>query len=140
MNHMDYDYNKLLERLWGELPEKVKGGDRFEMPKADVWVEGNQTIIRNFTEIANTLDREGKYILQFLSKELAAPGTTEGNRAIIQRRLKKHLIDDKLSAYAKEYVFCHECNRPDTTITILEGQKIIKCTACGGWWPLRRIK
>jgi translation initiation factor 2 subunit 2 len=137
---MEYDYKKLLDRLWGNLPEKLKSTERFEMPKADVWVEGNQTIIRNFSEIADKLDREGKYILQYLSKELAAPGNIEGNRAVIQRKLRKQAIDDKILAYAKEYVICHQCGRPDTKITALEDQKIIKCMACGGWWPLRRIK
>lgn len=137
---MEYDYAKLLDRLWENLPEKLKTTERFEMPKADVWVEGSQTIIRNFSEIADKLDREPKYILQYLSKELAAPGSIDGNRAVIQRKLRKQLIDDKILSYAKEYVICHQCGRPDTKITSLEDQKIITCTACGGWWPLRRIK
>jgi len=137
---MDYDYNALLNRLWENIPEKLKSGERFEMPQADVWVEGNVTYIRNFNEIASKLDREPKYILQYLSKELAAPGLLEPNRAVISRRLRKNIIDDKILAYAKEYVICHQCGRPDTKITSLEDQKIVKCTACGGWWPLRRIK
>jgi len=137
---MEYDYDKLLERVWTKLPEKLKSHERFEMPSADTLIEGNQTIIRNFSEISNTLNRDSKYILKFLLKELAAPGTLEGNRVIIQRILRKQAINEKLQAYAKEYVFCHECGRPDTKITSLEGQKIIKCEACGGWWPLRRIK
>ncbi|MFH1789321.1 MAG: translation initiation factor IF-2 subunit beta [Candidatus Altiarchaeota archaeon] len=137
---MEYDHKKLLDRLWENLPEKLKTSERFEMPKADVWVEGNTTIIRNFNEIATTLDRKPKYILQYLSKELAAPTTLETNRAIIQRKLRKTAIDEKIHAYAKEYVICHQCGRPDTQITSLEDQKIVKCTACGGWWPLRRIK
>ncbi|MFH1835895.1 MAG: translation initiation factor IF-2 subunit beta [Methanobacteriota archaeon] len=137
---MDYDYNALLDRLWENLPEKLKSSERFEMPQADVWVEGNVTYIRNFNDIASKLDREPKYILQFLSKELAAPGLLEANRAVISRRLRKNIIDDKILAYAKEYVICHQCGRPDTKITSLEDHKIVKCTACGGWWPLRRIK
>lgn len=137
---MEYDHKKLLDRLWKNIPEQVKHSERFEMPNADVWVEGNTTIIRNFNEIASTLDRKPKYILQFLSKELAAPATLEQNRAIIQRKLRKPAIDEKIAAYAKEYVLCHQCGRPDTKITSLEDQKIVKCSACGGWWPLRRIK
>lgn len=137
---MEYDYDRLLERAWKNLPDKLKKHERFEIPKADAFVEGNQTIIKNFNEIASKLDREPKYILMFLSKELAAPGITEGSRVVIQRVLKTHMINQQIEAYAKEYVICHECGRPDTKITELEGQKIIKCGACGGWWPLRRIK
>lgn len=137
---MDYGYDTLLDRVWKGLPEKLKNHERFEMPDADAFVEGNQTIVRNFTEIANKLNRDSRYILKFLLKEFAAPGILDGNRVVIQRVLRKHVVNEKLRAYANEYVFCHECGRPDTKITSLEGQKIIKCEACGGWWPLRRIK
>jgi len=137
---MDYDYAQLLDRAWTKLPEKLKSHNRFELPEAQTHIEGNQTIIRNFAEIASTLGRDAPYILKFLLKELAAPGILEGNRAIIQRVLKKQQIDKRIQDYAQEYVLCHECGRPDTKITSLEGHKIIKCEACGGWWPLRRIK
>ncbi|VVB51438.1 Translation initiation factor 2 subunit beta [uncultured archaeon] len=137
---MEQMYKQLLERAWTKLPEHLRSHDRFEMPQADVLNEGNITIIRNFTEIGNQLRRDPVYILKFLSKELAAPGTLDGNRASIQRRLKKQVIQEKIDAYAKEYVVCHQCGRPDTDITSFEDQKIIKCGACGAWWPLRRIK
>lgn len=137
---MDYTYEALLERAWKSLPEKLKSPTRFEIPKVDTLIEGNQTIIKNFNEITNTLGREGKYIIKYLSKDLAAPVVTEGNRVIIQRRISNKIVNEKVGGYAKEYVICHECGRPDTKITSLEGHKIIKCEACGGWWPLKRIK
>lgn len=137
---MEYNYSKLLDRAWESLPEKLKSHSRFEIPEAKIFVEGNQTIIKNFNEIANTLRRDTKHLLTFLLKELAAPGTFDGNRVVIQRVLRKHIIDKKIEDYVNEYVLCHECHRPDTKFTELEGQKIIKCTACGGWRPLRKIK
>jgi translation initiation factor 2 subunit 2 len=137
---MKQDYDALLDRVWKGLPEKLKKHDRFEMPQADAFIEGNVTIIRNFNEISLSLRRAPDQIIKFISKELAAPAAIDGTRAIIQRKLKKQVVDDKILAYAKEFVLCHECNRPDTKITELEGQKIIKCEACGGWWPMRRIK
>ncbi len=137
---MDYNYNKLLERAWTKLPEKLKSHERFEMPTATTFVEGNTTIIKNFNEVASMLNRKPEHMLKFLLKELAAPGMNDGNRVIIQRVLKKHIIDKKINEYAQEYVLCHECNRPDTKIGELEGHKIIKCEACGGWRPMRRIK
>ncbi|MFC2154424.1 translation initiation factor IF-2 subunit beta [Candidatus Altiarchaeota archaeon] len=137
---MDYDYDKLLDRAWSKLPDKLKEHSRFEMPEADLLVEGNQTIIKNFSEMAHTFNRKPTHLLKFLLKELAAPGNLDGSRAVIQRVLRKNIISQRIGDYAKEYVICHECNRPDTKITELEGEKIIKCEACGGWWPLRRIK
>ncbi|MBD3387891.1 MAG: translation initiation factor IF-2 subunit beta [Candidatus Altiarchaeales archaeon] len=135
-----YEYDKLLERVWTGLPEKLKKHERFEIPAADTFIEGNTTIIRNFNEITTAMGRKPEHVLKFLSKELAAPANLETNRAIIQRKLKTNIVGDRLNEYAKEYVICHECGRPDTKTGELEGQKIIKCEACGGWWPMRRIK
>lgn len=137
---MDYNYDTLLERAWSMLPDKLKSHSRFEMPQADTFVEGNHTIIKNFNEITDRLNRKPSHILQYLSKELAAPGIIEGHRLRIQRVLKRHLINQKLDSYAKDYVLCHQCHRPDTHVTELEDHKIIKCDACGGWRPMRRIK
>ena len=137
---MDYNYDLLLERVWKTLPEKLKKHERFEIPEADTFVEGNVTIIRNFNEIATSFMRPADHIMKFISKEVAAPATVDGSRVIIQRKLKKQAVDEKIKAYAMEFVICHECQRPDTKISELEGQKIIKCEACGGWWPMRRIK
>lgn len=137
---MEYNYTVLLDRAWKNLPEELKSHSRFEIPEVDIFVEGNQTIIKNFNEIANTLRRKPKHLFTFLLKELAARGTFDGNRVVIQRVLRKHIVDKKIEDYTKEYVLCHECKRPDTKFTELSGQGIIKCTACGGWRPLRKIK
>jgi len=137
---MNYDHNSLLDRAWTSLPEGLQSHSRFQIPSVDIFIEGNQTIITNFNEIADILGRKPRHILTFLSKELAAPANFDGRRVIIQRVLKKNMILRKVEDYVKEYVLCHECGRPDTKITELEGEKIIKCTACGGWWPLRKIK
>jgi translation initiation factor 2 subunit 2 len=140
MDYGRYDYDKLLERVWGGLPEKLKKHDRFEIPVADAFIEGNGTIIRNFNDIAQAFNRPADHVMKFLSKELAAPTTVDGSRVIIQRKLKKQIIDEKIKAYAGEFVICHECGRPDTKVSELENQKIMKCEACGAWWPMRRIK
>ncbi|MFH0861883.1 MAG: translation initiation factor IF-2 subunit beta [Candidatus Altiarchaeota archaeon] len=140
MDYGLYDYDKLLERVWSGLPEKLKKHDRFEMPQADAFNEGNVTIIRNFNDIAQAFNRPVEHIMKFLSKELAAPASQDGSRVMIQRKLRKQIVDDKIKAYAQEFVVCHECGRPDTKISELESQKIVKCEACGAWWPMRRIK
>jgi translation initiation factor 2 subunit 2 len=137
---MKYEYDKLLDRAWSMLPERLKKHERFEVPTANTFIEGNTTIIKNFNEIANTLNRKPEHILKYLLKELAAPGMRDSNRVIIQRVLRKHIIDKKIQEYTQEYVLCHECGRPDTKTSELEGHKIIKCEACGAWRPIRRIK
>jgi translation initiation factor 2 subunit 2 len=137
---MDSEYLKLLDRAWETVPSYIKTPARFEMPQAESFVEGNTTIIKNFTELAHTLRREPEHIMKFLFRELAAPGVMDGGRLIIQRVLKQAVVNKRIEDYAKEFVLCHECGKPDTGISELEGVKIIKCEACGGWWPMRRIK
>ncbi|ODS36842.1 translation initiation factor IF-2 subunit beta [Candidatus Altiarchaeales archaeon WOR_SM1_SCG] len=137
---MEYKYENLLDRAYKKMPEKLLKHLRFEIPKADIHLEGNQTIIKNFLDISEKLGRDSQHLLTFLLKELATPGIMRRQDAVLQRSLRAGMINKRLSDYAKEYVLCHECSRPDTKITELSGQKIIKCEACGAWWPMRRIK
>ncbi len=137
---MDYKYDKLLDRVWSNLPDELKTTARFEMPSVSSNIQGKQTFILNFNEIADAFQRKPRHILLYLTKELAAPATYDGKKAVIQRQVKKSMIEEKVKKYAEEYIFCHECKRPDTKVTELKGEKIVKCTACGGWWPLKKIK
>jgi len=43
---MEYNYNQLLDRCWENLPEGLKAHDRFTIPQANTFIEGNQTIIK----------------------------------------------------------------------------------------------
>jgi translation initiation factor 2 subunit 2 len=135
-----YDYDKLLEKAWANMPANLKDHARFEIPKADSFVEGNQTIIRNFSEVADLLGREPKHLQTYLSRELASLIVADGSRIIINRALRREVVNKRIEDYAKEYVICQQCGRPDTKFTELAGERIIKCEACGGWRPLRKIK
>ena len=135
-----YNYQNLLDRAWDTLPDKLRSAPRFEVPTAKIFVEGNQTIIKNFNEISNKRGREPRHILTFLSKELAAPANIDGNLVIVQRVLRRAIIDKRISDYPKQYVLCHECKRPDPKITELEGQRIIKCEACGAKSSVKSLK
>lgn len=132
-------YEKLLDRALENIPEKFKIKERFEIPQVSIFIEGNQTIIKNFLDIVETLRRSPKHLLGFLSRELAAPASIDGNRMIMQRVLRAEPINKKIQIYFQEFVLCHECKRPDTKITELKGEKIIQCEACGAWRPLRKI-
>jgi len=137
---MKYEYNQLLDRVWANLPEELKSKPRFEIPETKSNIQGKQTYLLNINEIADAFQREPKHVISYLIKELAAPATYDGKKAVIQRQVRKGMLEERIKKYAEEYVFCHECKRPDTKVTELKGEKIITCTACGGWWPLKKIK
>ena len=125
------DYQKLLDRALEKLPAKKAGGERFEMPRLDVFIQGNQTIIKNFADICSKLSRDQKHVLKFLSRALAAPANAVNGRAIFQSKIQIKFILAKLNTYVKEYVICPVCKRPDTAL-IRQGKiTLLKCQACG---------
>ncbi|MEM5814521.1 MAG: translation initiation factor IF-2 subunit beta [Candidatus Aenigmatarchaeota archaeon] len=132
-------YEELLTRAMAKVPKKTGTGERFEMPKIDAVAQGNNTIIKNFGDICAKLRRDPKHLMKFLTKELAAPGSTDGTRASFQGRLSYRMLVGKLELYAKEYVICKVCGRPDTKL-VKEGRiDQMKCEACGARSPVREI-
>ncbi len=134
------DYETLLNKAYEELPKKVETSERFEIPIVDTIVQGNQTIIKNFTQIYQTLRRDPKHLLKFLTKELATPANFDGSRLILQSRIPKSLIQKKLEAYIKDYVVCKECGRPDTKLVKEDRITFLKCEACGAKASVKSIK
>ena len=134
------DYESLLNKAYEKLPKIEDQVDRFRIPIAETMVQGNQTIIKNFSDIAEILRREPSHILKFLTKELATPAGLDGKRAILQAKIPQKMIQQKLETYVVDYVFCRECKRPDTKL-IKENRIIfLKCEACGAKSSVKAIK
>ena len=125
------DYEELLDKGIKELPEEVTSGERFEMPKAKGHIEGNKTIIVNFAQIADNLRRDSEHLLKFLLRELAAPGNLDDKRLILGRKISAGQINEKIELYAKTFVLCKECGKPDTQMYKEGKMNMLKCTACG---------
>lgn len=134
---MNFDYDKLLDRAHAKMPDQLKQQTRFEIPKVDVFFEGNKTILRNFQAIAKTFRRKEDHFQKFLTKDLGAYSNLVGDRLIFNKKVFGDKIGDAVKKYAAQYVLCNECGKPDTYTTTLEGVKILKCEACGGWRPLK---
>ena len=127
----DFDYEELLTRAKDRLPKKTTEHARFTVPSADVFIEGKNTIIRNFGDIIDTLGREDNHLLQFLQQELGSAGSIQGRRAIFKRKLSRADIDAKIKSYTETYVTCKECSKPDTRL-VKEGRVLVmECDACG---------
>ena len=134
------DYEDLLNKAYEKLPETVKTSERFEVPEVETIVQGNQTLIKNFSQIFQTLRRDPKHLLKFLTKELATPADFDGNRAILQSRIPRNLIQKKLETYVKDYVLCKECGKPDTKLIKEDRISFLKCEACGAKASVKSIK
>lgn len=124
-----------------KLPEKVmKREERFEIPLVKGHFQGNKTVISNFYQIAEKLNRKPEHIIKFLTRELATPADLTKTALILGTKVPSSRINEKIEKYVKEFVLCHECKKPDT-ILIKEGDFIfLKCLACGAKRPVRKLK
>ena len=62
----DFDYKKLLKRVIESVPKREIAEDRFKPPKADIFYEGNTTVIKNFDKISDAINRDSDQILKYL--------------------------------------------------------------------------
>ena len=123
-------YEELLEKLYKQV-KKIEVTERFEVPKAEIMIEGNKTIITNFSQICSALRRKPQDLTKFLSRELAAQVNVEGERLVLNRRLLSQQINAKLQAYMDEFVICPECKKPDTELVKEKNFLFLRCLACG---------
>jgi len=125
------NYENLLEKAYKEVKVVSHNGERFEIPKVEGRIEGKNTIITNFKEIADYLRRPMENLAKFLQKELAAQGKINGDRLIFNTKLNSVKVNEKIQMYAKEFVICPVCGKPDTEIVTEKGVKLRHCLACG---------
>jgi len=123
-------YEQLLEKAYKEV-KPVETGERFEIPKVKGHVEGMKTIIINFSQICDILRRDKMHVAKYLFKELATPGIIENERLILNRKLTSVKINEKIAQYAKEFVICSECKKPDTELIKENRLLFMHCLACG---------
>ena len=133
------DYQALLKKARAELPEQTKGGERFTIEKIKGHLEGNKTVLVNLKKIAKDLDREDNHLLKYLLRELATPGKYVRGRAILGSKIAAATINKKIKKYASEFVFCSECNKPDTALTEEKLVTYLKCQACGAKKPVKNL-
>lgn len=134
---MDISYEEMLRKGRTKIPEKILTKERFEIPKVRGHIQGNKTVISNFSQIADILGREHEHLLKYLQKELATPGEFKNGLLIFGRKLSASAINSKIESYAKEYVICKECSKPETKV-IKEGDFFfVRCQACGAKHPVR---
>ncbi len=133
------DYEQLLKKAQQELPELILGGERFTIDKILGHVEGNKTVLANLKKIAKDLGRDEKHLLKYLLRELATPGKFERDRVILGTKVAASIINKKIKKYASEYVFCSECNKPETKLAEEKGITYLRCQACGAKKPVKNI-
>lgn len=135
-----YDYEELLDRAIAKLPDIETTDARFVIPEPKVFAEGKTTILDNFGNIADVLNRDPDHLMKYLTRELGTAGKIEGSRAVFQGRFMRMQIANNIQAYVDEYVMCSECERPDTQLVRVDRVLILQCSACGAHRPVKKRK
>ena len=125
------NYIELLERAQSQLPSDISVHKRFEVPKPRSFIMGMRTILANFKDICDALNREPRHVLKFFSGEMATAATMQRNRAIFQGKFGYDTFDRLIQRYIKEFVVCPVCTRPDTKIVKDKRFLFLVCEACG---------
>ena len=126
------DYKQLLEKAKKESHHVIEVKQRFEVPKVLGKIQGNRTIISNFMQIANKLDRPPEHLLKYILKELATPGEIKKSDSVIfGTKVPASRINEKIKKYTEEFVLCQNCGKPDTKLVKEDEFTFLKCQACG---------
>ncbi len=125
------DYNALLDRALAGITRRGTSGERFEMPVASVSVIGARTIVNNFAEVVDRLNRDPHHVLKYLAKEMATAGSFEGGKGYFQGKFSRETINRLIGVYTNRFVICPVCKRPDTKVERRERLSFLVCEACG---------
>jgi len=136
---MKYDYEELLKRARSQIPEVFLKQERLELPRLHYSTVGMRTIIYNFKEVADALNRDPQYLLKFLTGEMATAATMQQSRAIFQGKFSQETFGRLIQRYIESFVVCPVCKRPDTKIVKEKRLSFLVCEACGARSSVKQL-
>jgi translation initiation factor 2 subunit 2 len=136
---MKYNYDELLKRACSQMPEVSVKRERLELPRLFINNVGMRTLITNFKEVADVLNRDPQHILKFLTREMATAATFHDSRAIFQGKFRRDSFERLLQRYMESFVICPVCNRPDTKIVKEKRLSFLICNACGARSSIKQL-
>lgn len=134
----DEEYTKFLDRAFERAPTLVTEVSDFKVPKIDMIVQGNKSIIRNLSLIADRARRKPNEIARYVSKELAVPASVEEQRLVISGKFREDDLNKRIEKYFEVYVICKECHKPDSHLEMAgRGMFNFVCEACGARYGIK---
>ena len=136
---MKYNYDELLKRACSQMPEVSLKRERLALPHLHITNIGMRTIISNFKEVADVLNRDPQHILKFLTREMATAATYHDSRAIFQGKFQRDSFERLLQRYMESFVICPVCKRPDTKLVKEKRLAFLLCNACGARSSIKQL-
>ena len=134
---VDFEYESLLERARERIPKNISERSRWTMPEPEILIEGNQTILRNFSASVDAMARAATHGAQVLMIDRGTSGNREQVRVLFKGRVPPKRIKEKIVLYVKTYILCNQCRAPDTRFIKEDRTTLLKCQACGATRPVR---
>jgi translation initiation factor 2 subunit 2 len=131
---MTFNYDDLLKRAFAQIPQVSEKRERLELPRFYMNTVGMRTIISNFKEISDALDRDPQHVIKFLTREMATAATFNDSRAIFQGKFQRDSFERLLQRYLEGYVIC-----PDTKIVKEKRLSFLVCNACGAKSSIKQL-
>jgi translation initiation factor 2 subunit 2 len=128
---MSYDYDVLLKKARAQIPDVASKHARLELPKLNYARIGMRTVIFNFKEVAQALDRDPEHLLKYLSGEMATAASIQGSRVIFQGKFSEDTFLRLIQRYQETFVVCPVCKLQDTKVVKEKRLSFIVCQACG---------
>jgi len=136
---LGYDYESLLKRARSQLPEVGVKSERLEIPRLHYARIGMRTVIYNFKEVADALDRDPQHVLKFLTGEMATAATVQESRVIFQGKFSEDTFQRLIQRYLESFVVCPVCKRPDTKVVKEKRLSFLVCQACGARSSVKQL-
>jgi translation initiation factor 2 subunit 2 len=131
----DFDYSSLLRKVKSSV-QKREEKKRFQIPKAEIIYEGKLTIIQNFRELVDAINRDEEHVYKYLLKQFGLSGEISDGRLILKGKPPEGSIEKAIQEYIRIYVQCYECGNFDTEIVRENRNEVVRCKACGAERPL----
>ena len=130
------NYDELLVKAYNSIPQKALSHERFDIPRAESFIQGTKTIVKGFNILIKDMRRDKKHFLKWLTKETAAPISEGNNQLIVNGKIGTIQLNKLIESYFNQFVLCSECKKPDTIVVTQDGVKMLKCEACGAIKPV----
>jgi len=128
----EYSYEEMLDRAFQKLPAKLASSQQLSTLKPELMLVGGKTVILNFKDIADSLNRDPEVLQKYLGKELGvAAYTNESGQLVLQGKFNVQVITKLLEMFVQKYVKCPTCGSGDTRLEKKGRIFILKCMACG---------
>lgn len=141
-NGQDYSYEELAKRIFTMIGRTEEKAEKIKIKPPVVWKEGTKkTVWVNFPEICKLMNRSPEHVLAFVLAEAGSTGSIDGTgRLIIRGRFQPKHVENLLRRYISEYVKCHTCKAPETSLKKENRLTFMVCDKCGSTRSVAAIK